>query len=728
MPALRSLRVKLILAIVPIAVLAVATLTLLAIHTADTAQRKAVTGRLTEEAQRRAAQEDRGFQEQQDTALNLASTFASYRSADRTEAQHMLKSVAAAHPDLLGFWLAFQPNAFDGQDARFAGAPGQTKSGRFSPYMTRVGGAIANAPVDAIDGYDYYDVPKVTKKPFVVQPYVYDGTLMTSYSAPILRHGTFIGVGSVDRALNDVDAGVRKVKVLKSGYAMLVSNNGTFASAPDAKLVGRQTLAQVAKARHAAVLTTIAAAVKARRGGQVEADDPFHPGRRAVLSWAPVKTGGWGFITVAPKSEVFADVTAMRKKLLIVGLLALLLLAAAVVLVARRLTKPIGGFVARLEQLSSVDVAALSDGMGAMAVGDLTREVTPTTEPLDVQGADEIARAGHALNDAIAGTTESLRAYERTRGALASMIGGVARSADELNLASAEMSSTAEQTGRAVQEIATAVEGVAHGAERQVRMVASTRARTDDVGGTVRESATVAAAAASAADRTTAVVGEGVAAARSATEAMAAVRDASGDATAAIRELAGQSEQIGGIVASIAAIAGQTNLLALNAAIEAARAGEQGRGFAVVAEEVRKLAEESRDAARSIAALITDMQAGTGRAVAAVEHGAERTGEGTATVEQAAAAFEAIGAAVHEVTEQVTSIADAAGRVVDELARVQEEVAEIADVAEDSSAASEQVSASTQQTSASTEQVAASAQELARTAGELREAIAAFRL
>src|SRR5207302_1218345 len=178
-----------------------------------------------------------------------------------------------------------------------------------------------------------------------------------------------------------------------------------------------------------------------------------------------------------------------------------------------------------------------------------------------------------------------------------------------------------------------------------------------------------------------------------------AVRESSAAVTEAIGELASKSEEIGGIVQTITGIAGQTNLLALNAAIEAARAGEQGRGFAVVAEEVRKLAEESQQAAATIASLIGEIQAETTKTVEIVEDGGRRSDEGVTIVEETRVAFERIGSAVEGVTARVEEIAAVAQQVAASATKVQEEMGEVAAVAEQSSASTQQVSASTEQTS-----------------------------
>ena len=90
-----------------------------------------------------------------------------------------------------------------------------------------------------------------------------------------------------------------------------------------------------------------------------------------------------------------------------------------------------------------------------------------------------------------------------------------------------------------------------------------------------------------------------------------------------ILELSEHTQQIGNSIGVVDDIAEQTNMLALNAAVEAARAGEHGKGFAVVAGEIRKLADESKQAITKITSLTSNIQYTTNSTVMATEEGSK---------------------------------------------------------------------------------------------------------
>jgi methyl-accepting chemotaxis protein len=718
----RSLATKLVLTVGPIVLIGIAVLTWLAVNRAGDAQRRSVESGLRELSARHANAVDAQAAERLEIVRALASEFRTIPSGNRDFVNQQVRGIGLRHTDLNGIYVLFDHNRY-GPDV-----PGvSTRSGEFAPYWYREGGKgskLLDGQTDSgIVGNDYWDIPKATHRELVTEPYVEptNHTLMTSYVAPIMDGSTFRGIAGADVALNDVQAQINRIKILQHGYSMLVTGRGAYLAAPKAGLVGKSTLAKLKRSD----LTSMQASIARGGSGQITVKDPLK-NEKAIVSWAPVKTGGWSLVTVAPESEAMAPVRSLRNKLLITGAIVLLLVLGGLALVATRLVAPLRDFVERMRSVADRDAPALAHGMGAIASGDLTVRVEAETEPVAVRGRDEVARASDALNAVVEATHTSAEAYENTRGALQELLGQVASRAGEVRASTEMMASTSQEAGTAVGEIARAIGDVAGGAERQAQMVASTQGRTERVGSAIRASAESAQRTAEAAERARAVASDGAERADEAGAAMRGVRASTESVSEAISALSQRSERIGGIVEAITSIAEQTNLLALNAAIEAARAGEQGKGFAVVAEEVRKLAEESSSAASSIGELVGEIRSETERAVATVADGALRADETAVVVEGAQEAFSAIAAAVADVTERADEIAAAAAAVARETEEVQREVSEMAAVAEQSSAASEQVSASAEETTASTVEIAGAAEGLARAAAGLDELVQQF--
>lgn len=167
--------------------------------------------------------------------------------------------------------------------------------------------------------------------------------------------------------------------------------------------------------------------------------------------------------------------------------------------------------------------------------------------------------------------------------------------------------------------------------------------------------------------------------------------------TKAIEQLDRQMTEIDAMSNLISQIAEQTNLLALNAAIEAARAGDQGKGFAVVAQEVRKLAEGSRDSAKQISDMIGEIQTIVQSSVALAQTGQKEVKTGL------------------ELTEVVSS---AFGRILEATNNVASQIQEISAASEEISASSEQVTASVNELKGTSGRISVKADEVAGSAKE----------
>lgn len=539
---------------------------------------------------------------------------------------------------------------------------------------------------DVSDRVHYQEAGKGEGKIVVSEPIVSKrtGNNIVTLIVPIMKDKKQIGYAGSTIPINEIQTYVSEEKFGQTGYAYLISKTGKFLWHPDKEMILKTSVSDIP-------IPELQNAYKKIIAGESGTATYTTDGDKKYVSYAP--TGlKWGIFITAPESELFAPVTQLSTKLVLISLGTLVIAVGLIYLFAARLVRPI---------------TRLNKAVKLVAEGNLSNAV-------EVLGNDEIAVLSQDFN--------------QTVGHLKQLIEGVSKSSNEVLQLGSDLAKRIDLAADSSRLTNEAITQIAQGAEAQA---GSSHEVTLSMGemsrGIVRiaeTSATVAEAATDAAREAE----EGAEVVEQTVRQMNEISSGTTRALQAAEQWHERSGEISGIVDTITELAGQINLLSLNASIEAARAGEHGRGFAVVAEEVKKLAEASKDSAGRISVLLGDIRSQTDRVVDAMSAGDRNVQGGLKLIEEVREKFQHILSSSRHVAANIQEVSAASEEMSAGAEEVSASVDEMQGIAKHTSDDSQKVAVATRDQLQAMEDMARSMHSLDSMMKQLREELRKFTL
>jgi len=480
---------------------------------------------------------------------------------------------------------------------------------------------------------------------------------------------------------------VNEVKSSESEYTFAFDGkNGLVFAHPDAEYIGKLKVLNPDEPDKKLIAPQLREAVELATNGNSGSTVYTFNGEKIIAAYANIPGTNLGVVTRMTHQNAMAPIRRERNISLLITFIASLLGFALAYFLSKFISDPIKKVSNMSKIISKGDFSKTSD----IVKSKNNDEISCLQESFGVM-ADMLKTTMHQIHDATI----------------------------QIASASGELQISSEKSAQASEQVAVAVSEVSQGAVNQAEAADKTLQAVKKMSERVKDIAIHACSAENVSKSSSLAVESGEKAINHAVQSITAISSIVQSTAETIRRLAAFSDKISEIVDSISEIAFQTNLLALNAAIEAARAGEHGKGFAVVAQEVKKLAEQSKESASSISEILGQIQNQIHDAVSSIDKSTEEVSSGQKVVLVAGESFFSIEKQIAELSEAVDGITESINSLYDYNSNVLDAVGKIRDISQETASNSKTISMATEEQSAGVEEIASSAESLAQLSSKL---------
>ncbi len=605
----------------------------------------------------------------------------------------IMENNLASNDDLLGVGAIFEENSLIVNPNEATLVDSQK---RFGPYLSKNDNEITTTLIEGLDDKNvsqWYWVPKEEGRTVLTEPYDYSvngqTVLMTTISVPLINaSGKFFGVLTADVSIDYLNELTKSVAP-EGGYAAIITNNGVLTANSFGKELDGQNM------QDDPAWTSIR---KTMENGELTSMyiDSNELKDKAYNVFAPMILEDidetWTVQIVLAESKILETYNHVFVYTIIASIIMVALMTAASVLFIYKQLKPLKFL------RSSIETAA---------EGDLTQKVE---EKYIKQ--DEIGAVALAYNNMLDKTNSAIKA--------------VLNSTTLLNQSSNQVHEAFNEIVSSSQEVSVAINEIAQGASKQSEDTEETNYRMMDLSDQIDAITALSNEMDELSLKTNVTTEKGMQEVQSLHNI--GTNEMNGRIQQQMELLASNIANINQIIGSIQSITEQTNLLALNASIEAARAGEHGKGFAIVAEEVRKLAEQSKNETEVIKSTVESILENSQQTVAVIASNAELMQSQNESVQSTQLAFKdnsdlsrAIATSISELMTQLSTMLEHKNQAI-------MSIQSISAISEETAASAEEVSASAMDQQAELQKVAESMQNMNDISNELQEVVNRFKL